>query len=135
MTQVSGTSRWLVAAVGALLLGILGMHALGLHGVPASVFPEPSHATNPMTVGESHEHSPSVGDSNSEHGMHEMAGLCFALLAAGLLFLGAALLRRRFRHKGFVLGDRNRRSCLRFVLPSVRDNGPPYVWSFSVIRC
>ncbi|MDN5894067.1 MAG: DUF6153 family protein [Nocardioides sp.] len=150
MQKSSGPSRWLISGVAALLLGILGMHALGLHGVPPPVAPGTSHAGTATTPA----HLPATsslhaapntdeqarGIHNGTHdnrGTHAMAGLCVALLAVGALLLAARSALRTCRIRRFPTTLRTLLDpvVLRTGLPPGADNRPPYLWAFSVIRC
>ena len=140
------------ALVVALVVGILGMHALASHGTPAtaatsaSVSDVSSAHIAAMSTGASHEghHAADVrasdrmvaeagADSGSWHHQSSMVMLCVVMLAAAALTLLVLL----------VVG------LIRPLLPAaflpaavrararqwVRGTGPPHEWQFSVIRC
>jgi hypothetical protein len=132
-------------AVVAIVLGIIGMHALTTH----SVMTNGDHtATGPMAsdpadhviagmVGEA-DAAPAAGPvlgpaSGSGHGMGDMVMLCaFMLGAAGVLLLILRALRRSPASWIYVRAV----SHAYVQLPRLRaDTGPPPAWEFSVIRC
>lgn len=156
----TGVSRWLVAGVFALLLGILGMHAFGLHGMAADhtnvAHPQISGAPAapgvdaaaapgvdaaaigaPMVeasmVDPVADHSPAAEGGNPQ-GLHTMVGLCLTILAAGLLVLGS-LVARNAPHRWMSLAPRVSSTGSTNRHTGCPDNGPPHVWAFSVIRC
>lgn len=153
----SGARTALAALVVALVVGILGMHALASHGTP-----EAPAATSSMTgmtsaheaamaTGGAHDghahttghHTPGMATaesgpdpgsgSGSGHGMGSMVMLCVVMLAAAaltlLVLLAVGFVRR-------VLPTTLQPAAVRAqALQWVRGTGPPYVWQFSVIRC
>ena len=141
------------ALVVALVVGILGMHALAGHGTPAadaasvSVSDVSSAHVAAMSTGASHEghaHAtdarPSekvvVGasaDSGSWHHRSSMVMLCVVMLAAAALTLLVLLVVGLLRP---LLPAAFRPAAARArVLQRVRGTGPPREWQFSVIRC
>lgn len=147
-----GSGRTALAAlVAALVVGILGMHALASHGTSGATTSVSMTATtghNPaMAAGVSHEghaHAAATpltaqasvetgADSGSGHDMAGMVMLCGVMLAAAamtLLVLLAAGVFRPLLPAAFqpaVVVER----ALRWV----RGTGPPHEWQFSVIRC
>ena len=132
----------LLVAVAALLLGILGMHALGLHGVshgaPApgvSVAP-PAGATGTAVEHGAHHGTEAAADEGHgpQHGAAEMVVLCAAMLAAaaGMLLVLAGL-----RHRAPPVWAELRSALALMVTSRARPGGtgPPAVWKFSVVRC
>lgn len=120
----------------AVVVGILGMHALGAHGVTATASPEPAAAGHAVhvaanTVGHTVGDEGASGEDTHEHTAHAVMA-CMAVLAAmaGLAF--ALLARRRGTRVWAVL---------RAPVPAVvqRDlhvaTSPPPAWRFSVLRC
>ena len=147
MHRSDGATRWLVAGVSALLLGLLGMYALGLHGTTAgqvgSSYTQLSadrtdlagagtHASASIADPGGQQQSP--GDEPDRHGLHAMAGLCLATLAAGLLLL-VATVARPSRRPWAILARRGDRPARRPAGSRFVGHGPPYVLAFSVIRC
>jgi hypothetical protein len=152
----------LVAAVVAIALGILAMHAIALRGICHQ--PTLGAATSTMTPGMGHpaldgpgfaassHHEPPVhatgGDTHAgaaapsgaaaptagDRGMGHMVLLCVAMLAAaaGTLLALRALIRRAPRVWAVLRRAPSRR--ITGWLPST-GTGPPPVWEFSVIRC
>ena len=132
----------LLVAVAALVLGILGMHALGLHGVshgaPApgvSVAP-PAGATGTAVEHGAHHGTEAAADERHglPHGAAEMVVLCAAMLAAaaGMLLALAGL-----RHRAPPVWAELRAALALRVTSRDRPGGtgPPAVWEFSVVRC
>ncbi|WP_156697852.1 MULTISPECIES: DUF6153 family protein [unclassified Nocardioides] len=140
----------LAALVVALVVGILGMHALTSHGttvapVAATGMTAPAHATE-MVASSSHdahaaEHATGTTavraeadrGSGSGHDMAGMAMLCVVMLAGAaltLLVLLAVGVRRPLLPATFAPAAVRAR-----VQRRVRGTGPPPVWQFSVIRC
>ncbi len=149
----------LAGLVVALVVGILGMHALASHGTPAAPAAASSAMSMPgmtaghdaaMPSGDLHaarphhasaaqfsDHSsagssPGAG-SGSGHGMAGMVMLCVVMLAAAgltlLAVLAAGLLRPLLPVAFMPAAVRAR------ALQWVRGTGPPHEWQFSVIRC
>ena len=131
----------LMAAVVAIVLGIIGMHALNTHGATADT----DHAAMSMTT-ETHAdtsvHAPMSGpvtvtagmaDSGNGHDMEDMVMLCAAMLAAaGALVLLTFGLRRTPRVWAHLLISP---ATLARRVTARRATGPPPAWEFSVIRC
>lgn len=141
----------LAGLVVALVVGILGMHALASHGTPAAPAAASSAMSMPgMTTG--HDAAMPSGDlhaarphdasaaqlsdhysSGSGHGMAGMVMLCVVMLAAAgltlLVVLAAGLLRPLLPVAFMPAVVRAR------ALQWVRGTGPPHEWQFSVIRC
>lgn len=163
LTAGRGARRpWLPALVAALVVGILGMHALVSHGAPsAAAAPASTMAAMSTPAGHdaamaagtsdaSHHHAAAAahtamaaagtsvnGDFGSGHGSgHGMAGmvmLCVVMLAAAALTLLVVLAARLFRP---LLPAAFMPAAVRErALQWVRGTGPPYEWQFSVIRC
>jgi len=154
------TRTALAALVGALVVGILGMHALANHGTPAPVAAAASAATSntasstamartsshdvAMASGTSHDghdhaaavSSPAGTGHSTGHGTHDMTSmvmLCVVMLAAAALTLLALLAARILRPllpATFLPAAVRERA-----LPWVHGTGPPHEWQFSVIRC
>nr|WP_300046451.1 DUF6153 family protein [uncultured Nocardioides sp.] len=147
----------MAALVGALVVGILGMHALATHGttpapaVTAASSMEmtggmPAHETTssgdslqghtpPVTSGASTSGGDDEADtrSGSGHGIGTMTMLCVVMLAAAamtLLVLLAVRIVRPLLPAAFHPA---------VVLPRaaqwVRGTGPPHEWELSVIKC
>ncbi len=149
--RVSGPTA-LAALVVALVVGILGMHALTSHGttvapVAATGMTAPAHAAEMVasTSHDAHAHAaePATGTtavrteadrgSGSGHDMAGMAMLCVVMLAGAaltLLVLLAVGVRRPLLPATFAPAAVRAR-----VQRRVRGTGPPPVWQFSVIRC
>uniref|UniRef100_UPI003137DF1A hypothetical protein n=1 Tax=Nocardioides psychrotolerans TaxID=1005945 RepID=UPI003137DF1A len=145
----------LAAFVAALVIGILGMHALATHGTtPATASASsvtvtggmPAHETT--ASGDSHHGqahavtsavSTSAADneadtgSGSGHDMGAMATLCVVMLAAAALTLVVLLAVRIVRP--LLPAAFHPAAAPARALPWVRGTGPPHVWAFSVIRC
>ncbi|MBM7507501.1 hypothetical protein JOE61_001315 [Nocardioides salarius] len=134
----------LLVAVAALVLGILGMHALGLHGVgvshgaPASGVSVAPAADSTGTAVEHGAHHGTVAAADEGHGLPhgaaEMVVLCAAMLAAaaGMLLALAGL-----RHRAPPVWAELRSALALRVTSRARPGGtgPPAVWEFSVVRC
>lgn len=144
--------RLLVMLVVAIVLGILGMHAISAHGVTS----EASHGAHASLSGDTSEPGGGLvlgpgadpiaagtgGGSEEGHdmgrgmgGMGGLAMLCVAMLAATasalLLALGA---RRTPRFWAILSAAATTNTRLRWVTFAL-GTGPPPVWEFSVIRC
>ena len=142
------TAAGLVAVVGALVLGILGMHGLHQHGATtpgsqpvASVSADP-HAHHPApdhtpiatdTAGISS--APVVGSlSDDRESAGDMVMLCVAMLLAAAVGVLLGLRLRLIAHRAPLS-----------LMPVVRvptfpataraGTGPPAAWKFSVVRC
>lgn len=128
-----------MAAVVAIVLGIIGMHALNTHGVTSDT----DHAAMSMTA-EAHADMPAhavsdptaaeagAADRGDGHDMGNMVMLCAAMLAAGALILLTVGLRRTsqaWTHLPAAPGAITRWAAARMA------TGPPPAWEFSVIRC
>jgi hypothetical protein len=145
----------MAALVTALVLGILGMHALASHGTPAAPAAASSAMSMPgMTVADdtamtsSNPHASQAhevpaaqptdeagvgSDSGSGHVMAGMVMLCVVMLAAAGLTLLAVLATGLFRP---LLPAAFMPAAVRArTLQWVRGTGPPHEWQFSVIRC
>ena len=128
----------LAALVAALVVGILGMHALTLHGPSSEAYaaaPAAAHGDH----GTTHEPAPSgpVGsapDHGSDHHSDHLLMLCAAMLAVAALLLLAGLLVRAVRPVRLV-GAFTSLAPTATVRSWVRATGPPPAWQFSVIRC
>ena len=156
---------WLAPLVAALVVGILGMHALASHGTPAAAAaPASSMATMSttgmpaghdaaMTAGTSHAgHDHAVATSrpatqatstsvdpaaSSGHGPgHGMAGM---VMLCVVMLAAAALTLLVVLAAGLfrpLLPAAFMPAAVRDrALRWVRGTGPPYEWQFSVIRC
>lgn len=152
----------LAGLVVALVVGILGMHALASHGTPAAPAAASSAMSMPGMTGMTAVHdaampsgdlhaarphhasaaqlsdhssagsSPGAG-SGSGHGMAGMVMLCVVMLAAAGLTLLAVLAAGLFRP---LLPVAFMPAAVRArALQWVRGTGPPHEWQFSVIRC
>lgn len=151
----SGARTAVAALVSALVVGILGMHALASDGTAAAA---PAASSSMTGMSSAHEAAMASGDSHDEHAHaanaqpplaaagtgadsnpgsgHDMANmvmLCVVMLAAAALTL-LVLLAVRFVRT--VLPAAFQPAAMRaHALQWVRGTGPPYVWQFSVIRC
>lgn len=139
----------LTAAVASIVLGIIGMHALSTHGVTGMSVTDHDTMTSPTSgahgdmsggpvmspaTGEHAGMSSTAPDDGGGHSMGSMVMLCFAMLAATagallLLLLGLRHIPRVWAHRTAVPT-----TVIRWVTARL-GTGPPYVWSFSVIRC
>jgi hypothetical protein len=149
-----GGRTTLAAFVAALVVGILGMHALGTHGTtPAPAVSGmamtggmPAHeTTTPGDSPQGQAHvltsgaSTSVADnqagtgSGSGHDMGTMAMLCVVMLAAAALTLLVLLAVRIVRP--LLPAAFHPAVALSRAAQWVRGTGPPHEWAFSVIRC
>jgi hypothetical protein len=149
----------LVALVAALVVGILGMHALASHDAP--VTPAAAAPSSRMSMAgaasghdvamaagtshESHVHPAAAhasggaadisadAGSDSGHGMASMVMLCVVMLAAAALtslVVAAAAVFQPLLPAAFKPAVVSERA-----LQWVRGIGPPHEWQFSVIRC
>lgn len=148
----------LVAVVGAIVLGIFGMHGFTQHG------PMPGHG-NHQAVAATPTSDASAGHAAMELGVPgvtamadgnldsapttdgaavaagesggtigDMAMLCAAIVLAAAAGVLLALRLRRLAH-GTVLGLKSRVLTFRGLVSERLDTGPPAVWEFSVVRC
>lgn len=132
----------LAAAVAAVVLGILGMHALNLHGTTtmSSMAGTTGHHEVPGTSEAAELELAPVGGAvagepaQPGHGMGDMVMLCAAMLAVAGLALLTLLLLHRVPRSSWSLA-RWRLVSLRGPVPARTGSGPPSVWAFSVIRC
>lgn len=147
------TTTGLVAVIGALVLGILGMHGLSQHGAtppgsthaPAAAVTVDPHAAHPAP-----DHTPVAAESGAataagasgpaaaaqDHSgvASDMVMLCAAMLlaaAAGVL-LALRLLRVALRTP---LSLRPLVRVPAFAATARARTGPPAAWEFSVVRC
>jgi hypothetical protein len=130
----------LAAAVAAIVLGIIGMHALTTHGVMAHTDDAAMSMTTgshtdmsaQATVGDPTDVRAGVPDEGNDTGT--MVMLCVAMLAsaAGALLLLLVCLRRIPRL--WVHLPTPSIAVTRWVTARL-GTGPPPVWQFSVIRC
>ena len=128
----------LVALVAALVVGILGMHALPLHGPPSEAYAvatAPDHGGHVAADGAA---SSAPAGSAPDHGSGGHADhllmLCAAMLAVAALLLLAGLLVRAVRPVRLV-GAFAPVALAATVRSWVRATGPPPAWRFSVVRC
>jgi Family of unknown function (DUF6153) len=149
-SRASGPTA-LAALVAALVVGILGMHALTTHGTTAAPVAATSstvatHATS-MVPSASHdaranaaEHTSGTAagvvdaDSGSGHDAGSMAMLCVVMLAGAALTL-LVLLVVSVRRPLLLPASFAPAVVRARVLEWVGGTGPPPVWRFSVIRC
>lgn len=123
----------LLLAVTALVAGLLGMHALAVHGTGASS-ETAGMAGMPGMAAHASDHGDDVpAGGHDPGGMGAMAGMCLAVLLAAAAALVALVLHRRPR--GSWLLARARPSWRPTRLPPRAGTGPPVVWEFSVLRC
>jgi hypothetical protein len=140
----------LTTAVAAIVLGIIGMHALSTHGVMGitdhSTMTGPTvspmvgahgdMSTGPVTsppIGE-HTGMPAGPDGEDGHNLGSMVMLCFAMLAATAGALLLLLLGLRYKPRVWDYPLPAPTTLTRWVTARL-GTGPPYVWNFSVIRC
>lgn len=142
------TTAGLVAVVGAIVLGILGMHGLSQHGAM------PSHADHQLVAAATQTsahgghathtgHAAVAGDptgamtvaaGDAGGSVGHIAMLCAAMLlsaATGVLLV----LRLRRLAPATVLGLKARVQTVRTFASDRLATGPPAVWEFSVVRC
>lgn len=129
----------LLAAVLVTVAGMLGMHALSLHGTRT----DGEHATLHLPAAHvGHTHALDHADHGSDAGHTGQPGddghtamlLCAAfLLAAGALLLSG--LWRRTPAWWFSQARRRARTAGSALFVSRPATGPPPEWEFSVIRC
>ena len=134
------------ALVVVVVLGIIGMHAIGLHGIqhadpgslaaPSAIFAMPvtgHHDAIAATHGGSQAKvAVMVPNLNLGHGVAGMAMLCIAVL------IGFGLALRRIEHQRrspVPLRQRMTTSVRADRRTDVRQTGPPVVLAFSVSRC
>jgi hypothetical protein len=150
--QPIGRRPVLLAAVLAVLFGILGMHALNNHGAMASpaatggghqmsaMSAMAGAATDAAAVaaGEQGEHpiasfaTAVPNTSGGDHGPVGMLMVCLAMLVAAAIALTVAVRTGqplRWLDRPRWTRSRRRPQTL------VRGTGPPPIWEFSVIRC
>lgn len=150
-----GSGRTALAAlVAALVVGILGMHALASHGTSAATA---SVSSTRMTTTTDHDAAMAAGgsqeghahaaatpltgqaavetsaDSGSGHDMAGMVMLCVAMLAAAAMTLLVLLSAGVFR--ALLPATFQPAVVVERALGWVRGTGPPHEWQFSVIRC
>ncbi|WP_328530021.1 DUF6153 family protein [Nocardioides sp. NBC_00368] len=137
-TTRSAARTGLLAAVLITVAGLLGMHALSLHGTRT----DGEHAT--LRLPAAH-----VGHTHAlDHADHGAAGhtgqpgddghTAMMLCAAFLLAAGALLLSGLWRRTAAWWSPRARRRARTagpVLLVSRSATGPPPEWEFSVIRC
>ena len=141
-----------------MVLGIVGMHAIGLHGsqhgetgsgpsdasamslmspmsmehdAPMVAMPRP-HGQSEVDARGGNEVATLVSPRDLGHGMAGMTMLCVAVLVGATL---AQMLTRSRHGRRLPLRERVMTS-LHVTRPTVaRQTRPPMVWAFSVIRC
>jgi uncharacterized protein DUF6153 len=133
----------LAAGVVAIVLGIVGMHALNTHGVMSDT--DHASMTDPMTGTMSASHADTAGvrttevaaapDGGNGHDMGDMVMLCVSMLAAAAVTLLLLLaLTRRIPRSWTRQRPAPPVRLTRWVAARL-GTGPPPVWEFSVIRC
>ena len=139
--RAGARSAGLCALVAALVLGILGMHALGAgaharadgHHMSVAVPTEATGLDHGVDLGVDHgSQHPSDHDPVPHHG--GVLVLCALMLAGAAVWLLLLLVRRRVRGALLPPALQPAPALLRAVR-WVRDTGPPPVWAFSVVRC
>jgi len=153
-TWLRGHRARLAVTVVAVLLGLLGMHALSTHGLGAasevtasprstSSTVQPDSASPGHPAGHPAAHADGLTapvqlatghDDHQGHGGHDgtaMLMMCLAVLAAALSLLWPGLVRRL----GFLRLPRLGAASLSLGRSLRLDTGPPPAWQFSVIRC
>jgi hypothetical protein len=137
----------LAALVAALVLGILGMHALGAGAHAAT--PDASGLTG-LTGMSAMDVMTGMADpvatTDQDHGPPHASGhaplphhggmvmLCALMLAGAAVWLLLLLVRRRVRGPLLPPALQPAPALLR-AARWARDTGPPAVWEFSVVRC
>ena len=141
----------LVAVIGAIVLGILGMHGLSQHAsMPGRSNLQPIAATGVSDAHAAHASmshaatampATATGDSGAKGTAGDQGGsvgdkamLCAAMLlaaAAGVLLV----LRLRRLSRGTLLAITQLPRAVTALVSSRLGTGPPAVWEFSVIRC
>ncbi len=132
----------LVAVVVAIVLGILGMHALNLHGsTTMEATPDMAGMSGPVealatSIAVDH-HSQSVvaAPNRGGHGAGDMMMLCLAMLVGSGIALLAVLVLRRGRRSSWHSTRSQLTVAAPRPVPSRAGTGPPAAWAFSVIRC
>ncbi|QSR29037.1 hypothetical protein CFI00_00650 [Nocardioides sp. S5] len=132
----------LATLVAALVVGILGMHALTLDGPSPEAYavaPATAHGDHGAGHGNAHEPATSAPVTSApDHGSGQHADhllmLCAAMLAVAALLLLAGLLVRAVRPVRLVRAFAPL-APTSTVRSWVRATGPPPAWQFSVIRC
>ncbi len=136
--RANGTRPGSTALVAVVVLGIIGMHAIGLHGSqhadPGGLAAPSAMSAMPLMAGHDAIAAPAalVSPLDLGHGMAGMVMLCIAVLVGAAL---ARMLIRSQRGSRVPLRERvmtSRRAARR---TDARQTGPPLVWAFSVIRC
>lgn len=146
-SRAASTRLTLAGAIAALVLGILGMHALSLHGpgtlveaVPTtstitSTSSDPGHAhpgSHSLTAPDPHDRYVEPGDGGVP-GMGDMVVLCGVMLAA---VAGTLLLLETSRRSPCPWAlTRLAHAHPLVTRPRPPGTGQPPVWRFSVIRC
>lgn len=153
------SSTTLAVLVAALVLGIIGMHALASHGTPAAPAVASSSMAGMNAAGheaamasgasqDPHDHAGTAAGStrsawsaaeastpsgSAGHDMTSMMMLCVVMLVAAaltlLVLLAAGILQPLLPAAFQPAAVRVR------AMAWVRGNGPPHEWQFSVIRC
>lgn len=128
----AGLARVLPAVVVAIVVGILGMHALG--SSHAMAMNNMDHSSGPAVMTSQKTDEVIGGVGSADHDMATMMMLCGAMLTSAGALLLALFGWRRFSH---VWARRSPGTSLRAgPLPTrIARTGPPTVWEFSVIRC
>lgn len=132
----------LAALVAALVVGILGMHAITLHDPSSQAYaaaPAAAHGDHAAGHGDTHESATGVPagsapEEGSGHHADHLLMLCAAMLAVAALLLLLGLLVRAVRPVRRV-GAFESLAPTATVRSWVRATGPPPAWQFSVIRC
>lgn len=138
----------IAAVVGAVVLGILGMHGLSQHGaMPSHVDGQTvaattstdshaghaaSNAAATVTINQIEIMTTTTGNAGGSAG--HVAVLCAAMVlaaAAGVLLV----LRLRRPAPSTALRVKSDIHAVRHLVSNYMDTGPPAVWEFSVVRC
>ena len=147
--RAGGDRAGWTALVAVVVLGIIGMHAIGLHGSqhadPGALAASPAmpmmgahsaiveaHGQVDAAVMDLGKGAPSTSPFDLGHSMAGMAMLCIAVLAGAAL---ALMLIRSHRGSSVPLRKRVMTSTRVARRTEARQKGPPPVWAFSVIRC
>jgi Family of unknown function (DUF6153) len=125
----------LAAVVAAIVLGILGMHALNTH---AMTMADAGHDATTghsalLAAGEASADEATVTERVGGHGTGPMQMLCAVMLAAaGALLAVVVALRRSPRRWAHLRAEL---TALVTMPTALLETRPPPVWEFSVMRC
>lgn len=127
------TRRLLATAALAVVLGILGMHALSLSdGFDGGHGPDAAAATMDAMH---HDGAPAPAPGDGQHQDHSVAMLCLAMLGGAAVTVVLLLLLVGRLPRLATAVARAPRSIRSVLVDRPARAGPPVVWEFSVIRC